>query len=179
MDRLRPASFVGLPLLVLGWLCAHELAYELARDDRHLHGYLAHTPLLAGTCAAVFFVGFLARAAGLARSPLPLWAPALVPTLGFTVQEHVERAVQLGGVPWGTVLEPVFLLGLLLQAPFAVAVALLARALTAVADAMAVRRRSCARFAASPVLERPTAAELRPVGALATGHAGRAPPVPA
>jgi hypothetical protein len=177
MDRLRPASFVALPLLVLGWLGAHELAYELAGGGRHLHGYLAHAPLLAGACAAVALAGVLARACGLARRRLPLWALALVPTFGFVVQEHVERALEAAGVPWGTGLEPVFLLGLLLQAPFAVAAALLTRALTAVADAVAVRRGPRARFSPLPPLPRPAAPELRLVTALAAGHAGRAPPV--
>ncbi|MGH2996803.1 MAG: hypothetical protein ACRDM9_10860, partial [Gaiellaceae bacterium] len=91
MERVRPASFVGLPLLVLGWLAAHELAYGLVGGDRHFHGYLAHAPVLVGTCTAVALAGIVARACGLAQRRLPLWALALVPALGFSVQEHVER----------------------------------------------------------------------------------------
>lgn len=177
MERVRPASFVGLPLLVLGWLGGHELAYELVGGDRHLHGYLAHAPLLVGTCAAVALAGFLVRACGLARRRLPLWALAAIPALGFAVQEHVERAVQADGIPWGTALEPVFLLGLLLQAPFALAAALVARAVTAVADAVTLIRRSPARIEPLAALPLPAPAELRPVAALAAGHAGRAPPL--
>jgi hypothetical protein len=176
MERIRSASFVGLPLLVLGWLGAHELAYELAGGDRHLHGYLAYAPLLAGTCAGLALAGFLARACGRSRSRLPLWAPVLVPTLGFALQELVERVVAVGGIPWGVALEPVFLLGLLLQTPFALAAALLARALTVVADAVTVAGRARPRFAPPSVLPRPAAAQLRQVAALAAGHAVRAPP---
>jgi hypothetical protein len=179
MERVRPAPFVGLPLLVLGWLGGHELAYGLVGSDRHLHGYLAHAPLLVGTCAAVALAGIVARACGLAQRQLPLWAVVLAPASGFAVQEHVERALQADGIPWGAALEPVFLIGLLLQAPFALAAALLARALTAVADAVTLVRRRRARTEPLSALPLPKTAELRPVAALAAGHAGREPPLPA
>ena len=177
MERFRPAWLLGLPLLAIGWLSAHSLAYELVAAEEHGHGYLAETPLFLSVCAAAVALSLGRRVAGRLGLSMPAWAAGLIPLLGFTVQEHLERALGLGVVPWGTALEPVFLLGLALQLPFALVALLLARALTAVADAVTARATTRARFAAAPALPRPTGTMPVLTPALAQGHAGRAPPV--
>jgi hypothetical protein len=80
-------------------------------------------------------------------------------------------------VPWGTALEPVFLLGLVLQLPFALAALLVARALTALADAVSARPAARPRIAFRLASRPPAHAELAGALALARGWAGRAPPV--
>lgn len=188
MERLRPAWLLGLPLAVLGWLTAHSAAYELAapegRERAHLlaasgHGYLEHAPLLVAACLVLAAAGFVARARGRARDPAPAWLLAVLPLAGFAVQEHLERALSSGTIPWETTLQPVFLLGLVLQLPFALGAAFLARALTRLADAVASRQAPPRRPRASLRIGAPLSALLPPRKALASGRAGRAPPVPA
>lgn len=177
MERLRPAWLLGLPLLAVGWLSAHALAYELVPAAEHGHGYLAQAPLFLTLCAATVSVALAARIAGRGGRTLPRWLAGALPLLGFAVQEHLERGLAFGAVPWGTAFEPVFLLGLVLQLPFALAALLVARALTALADAVAAgpaaRPRIAFRLAPPP----PAQAELAGALALARGWAGRAPPV--
>ena len=70
---------------------------------------------------------------------------ALTPLLLFSVQEHVEYALGHGRVSV-LVLQPAFLLGLLLQVPFAVAAWVAAAVLLRLAAAIARRfGRTCVR----------------------------------
>jgi hypothetical protein len=177
VERLRPAWLLGLPLLAVGWLSAHALAYELVPAAEHGHGYLAQAPLFLTLCAATVSVALAARIAGRRGRILPRWLAGALPLLGFAVQEHLERGLALGAVPWGTALEPVFLLGLVLQLPFALAALLVARALTALADAVAARPVARPRVACQLPSPRPDEAKLAGALALARGWAGRAPPV--
>lgn len=143
-DRL--AWLLSLGLAAAGGLAAHGLAYRVAEPHggrrEHLleetgHGYL--DPALVGSlCAALVVVGFAGRvlaSAGRADRP-PLWLFALAPPFGFALQEHVERALHHDTLLLAA-LEPTFIAGLLLQLPFALAALLAARALFAVADAVA------------------------------------------
>ncbi|MGH3031519.1 MAG: hypothetical protein ACRDNE_12305 [Gaiellaceae bacterium] len=177
MERLRPAWLLGLPLLAVGWLSAHALAYELVPVEEHGHGYLAQAPLFLTLCAATLGVALASRIAGRRGRGLPRWLAGALPLVGFAVQEHLERGLAVGAVPWGTALEPVFLLGLVLQLPFAVAALLVARALTALADAVAARPAARPRFPLRVAPARPAPAELAAAPVLARGWAGRAPPV--
>jgi len=187
VEHQRPAWLLALPLTVLAWLGAHELAYGLAFSSGHErthalaasgHGYLELTPLLAAVCLTLAAAGFLARVAGRASCTLPAWAFGTLPLVGFAVQEHVERLLT-GAASWGTALEPVFLVGLALQLPFGLAAALLARALLAAADELAAARAAPRRPRLRPaaVLSAATEADLVPEPALASRRAGRAPPV--
>jgi hypothetical protein len=185
MQRIGVAWLLGLPLAVLGWLSAHAVAYDVAFPSAHEradalaasgHDYLERAPLLAAVCVVVAAGGFLLRARGRSSRPLPAWALGLLPLVGFAVQEHVERALHAGAIPWGTGLEPVFLVGLALQLPFAVLAGLVARAFTGLADILAVQSVERLRVARCTFLPVPAAADPRPTTALASGHAGRAPP---
>ena len=142
----RLAWLLSLGLVAAGTLAAHGVAYRIAEphDERreHLleetgHGYL-DGPLVLSLCLALIVVGFAGRvlaSAGRANRP-PLWLFALAPPLGFALQEHAERALHHDTLLLA-VLEPTFLVGLLLQLPFALAALLAARALLAAAAAVA------------------------------------------
>lgn len=177
MERLRPAWLLGLPLLAIGWLSAHALAYELVAAEEHGHGYMAQAPLFLTLCAATAAVALAHRFLGRRDRAMPPWLAGLLPLAGFTLQEHLERALAADGSAWATGLEPVFLLGLLLQLPFALAALVAARALADAADAVAAREAPRSRVAVRLALPPPPAGDVPPAPALARGYAGRAPPV--
>ena len=143
----RLAWLLSLGLAAAGGLAAHGLAYRIAEPDperRHQllestgHSYLDPT-LVGSLCVALTVVGFAACVhTGIrrgARPPLLLFA--LVPPVGFALQEHAERMLHHSAFSAGTVFEPTFLAGLLLQLPFAVVALLTARALLVAAGALA------------------------------------------
>jgi hypothetical protein len=114
--RRALAWVVVAPLLGSGVLAAHDAAYWLTGSASDgVHGYLSHAPQVL----------FLASLAGLLLAPSGghpsrVSAHAFVRAASaiFAVQEHLERMVHGGAVPW-LVTSPVFLLGLVLQAPVA------------------------------------------------------------
>jgi len=176
--------------MVAGSLAAHCLAYGIVEPDPHRradvlaatgHGYLAHAPLALAAGIALLLAaltGHAVRAFRGGSSPRLTWPVALVPLLGFALQEHLERLVSGGHLPLAAALEPTFLVGLALQLPFALAALLVARALAGAAEAVG-----------RGLATAPRALALRPLGvaigvdaprprlpALALGRAGRAPP---
>lgn len=133
-----------MPVALAGGLTAHALAYRIvapgAHERSHLlassgHGYMSELRLLAAAGLAFVLVGFLWQA-GLAARGLEPSGPSrlvgLVPPLAFVLQEHLERLVHEGAFPVAAFTQPTFLIGLVLQLPFALlafaAAALLARA---------------------------------------------------
>ena len=188
--RGRARWLLSLPLAGAGWLSAHQLAYRLvpppdahaAHLERAAHGYLPETPLFVAFAlsAVVAALAVLATAVlGRPRSRPPALVFALLPPLGFVVQEAVERV--LTGEPLTTLaLEPVFLVGLLLQLPFAVAALAVARFLLEVSHELGRRLADALRQTwRAPRASRswPGSPDLPPVSALAGGHAQRGPPV--
>jgi hypothetical protein len=173
-----------LPLMAAGCLGAHSAAYRLVEPSapEPAHGYLTLAPLVLAIGVALGLVAALRSVlAGCAPARVPLYPFALLPPLAFTLQEHLERALQSGGGALETALEPAFLLGLLLQLPFALCALVLARSLLRVAEAagslLSLRvprslRPPIARAPASP-------ADLPRLSPLASPQAGRAPPLPA
>jgi hypothetical protein len=145
----RHAWLLSLGLLAGGVLAAHAFAYRLAvpeTDRRHHvleatgHGYLDEAPL-ASLCVTLVVVGFVGRMLAGARSSAhpPAWLFALAPPFGFALQEHLERLIHQGAFPFGAVAEPTFLIGLVLQLPFALVALLAATALLAAAATIAER----------------------------------------
>jgi hypothetical protein len=144
--RRHSAWLVSLPLVVLGSLLAHQLAYRLVAGqhaDALLadtgHGYLDQLPagaLIGAICLALgLALATLDRVRGAVGKAVPAPVIALVPLAGFALQEHVERFAYDGQVPWTAAFEATFLVGLALQLPFAALAFVAARALlhTAVA----------------------------------------------
>lgn len=173
--------------MTVGSLAAHALAYRIvdpgsAQRAADLaatgHGYLAYAPAALAGCVALLLAALVGQTVRSVRRRLPArvpWQIALVPVLGFAVQEHLERF--LAGAPVAAIVEPTFLVGLALQLPFALGALLLARALV----------RTAARIGQTlirPLAEPPRSAHA-PLGAavalprvrpLAFGTSGRGPP---
>lgn len=190
--RSRLAWPLATPLLAAGLLAGHDVSYRLvvadsvARDhflDRTGHSYLAVAPLL-GALAATLVVAALAWRAttslrGHPGATAPAWLFAALAPLAFTLQEHLERLVHDGAFPWQLALEPVFLVGLALQLPFALAALAMARVLESLTDGAI---RLLARFPVAPA--RAPASPLRGrrlpmprLRRLARAHAVRGPPL--
>lgn len=143
----RVAWLLSLGLAAAGGLAAHAVAYRVAEphagEREHLleetgHGYL-DLELLVLLCVMLIVVGFAGRVlAGAGRPGRPsVWVFALAPPIGFAFLEHAERLIHQDAF-LHTAFEPTFLVGLLLQVPFALAALLAARALLAAADALAL-----------------------------------------
>jgi hypothetical protein len=188
--RERLAWFVTLPIAVIGCQSAHAVTNvllgspESARSELLLrHGPGAGlVPLLACVALAAVAAGLMGRAAGAwsagrtaaVRLPFAIIAPAL-----FVVQEHVETLLRTGAAPIGTVVEPTFLSGLVLQIPFAIAAYAIARALIRLADgvrALVSSRRRVPRRAAG-IARRPASLAAPRSERNRWAHSGRAPPL--
>ena len=183
---------VVLPLTAGGCLAAHALAYRLVAPHAHErdnllaltgHGYLGYAPLMLGVLVAVLVVALGVVVGGVAHgSVCPRLSPSsflALPLLGFVVQEHAERFVHDGTLSAATMLEPAFLVGVLLQVPFALVVFLVARALLAAAEVVgkALAAPPCLRPLLPAVRrELPGAADLARIPVLALGYPGRGPP---
>lgn len=193
VERRRVAGVVSLALMAVGGLTAHALAYRLvdsetggahgAAHEQEVHGYLAYWPLCVAVSGAALIVSLAAiaftRARSHARLAPPLWLFALVPPLGFAVQEHLERLIASGVFPYAVTLEATFVVGLILQLPFALAAYLAARALIALAVAVARRRRGGERRrrrTSTPRFPRPLSPAVASAPALALGYGERGPP---
>ena len=189
---------ISLPLVVVSWFGAHCLAYwlvSLGAEHRagvhaaHGHAYLGYSPavgiwLLALVLGGlVLCVGEGLRGRRPSRPPVRLFA--VLPPVGFTVQEHLERLIGSGAIPHDLVLEPTFIVGLALQLPFALAALLVALALQAlgcglggtVARELAFRR--AVRHTPRLVSSVRSPARRSSPSVLALGHGPRAPPAAA
>jgi hypothetical protein len=196
MVSRRVTWVVSLPLAVASWLGAHCLAYWLVAPaaEHHMglhaeqgHAYLGYGPavgllgialVLAGVVLCVG-EGLRGRRAG--RPPVLLFV--LLPPVGFAIQEHLERWIASGQLPYDVVAEPTFLVGLSLQLPFALAALVLACALHAfgigIGGALAgwLAFRWPVRCAPALLRPLPSPAILVAPSPLALGHGQRAPPL--
>jgi hypothetical protein len=130
-----------LSLSAAGTLAAHDVAYRLAGaapDD--LHGYLAHAPQIL---LALVLPAALVAVSATRGSPRP-WLFGLLGASGFTLLEYAERLAH-GETPWLLFTTPLYLLGLALQLPFALAAWWLARALVGLERPVARRPVALAR----------------------------------
>ena len=191
MTRSRLAWVLSLGLLAAGWAMAHGVAYRIVVPDglerRQLleatgHSYLDPAPVFS-LCLTLVALGLVAcllsrDAKGPVRNPSP-WLVASLPLLGFAVQEHLERFIHDGQVPFTAALEPTFVIGLLLQLPFALAALLFARALLTFAATFvrALRARPAALVRAPAFFLEPVVATWPQPRAFVLGHGQRAPPL--
>lgn len=167
---------------------AYLLVAPGAAERQHLlegtgHGYLQHQSdlfavLIAVASVALFAVVALSRRGSRLSMP-PSWPFALMPLLGFPVQEHAERWLHTGAFPQDAASSRLFVLGLVLQLPFALVGWLAARWLFAVARSvgLALAHESFAIAAVvAPVARLRGIDRPQPRGASLGGLGSRAPP---
>jgi hypothetical protein len=141
----------------------------------HSHIDMAHWPLCAAVCGVVGLAGLALGGVRGGSARVPLWVFALVPPVGFVIQE------QMLALSEGTVAAPAGIglaLGLALQIPFALAAFLVARALLAFAATFvrSLRARPVVLVRAPAFLLEPLAASWPQPCAFVLGHGQRAPP---
>jgi hypothetical protein len=179
--RQRLSWLLFVPLTAIGGLVAHVAVQAVAVPAHHGAGMphshidIGHWPLCAAVCGVVGLAGL--ALAGVRGRParVPLWVFALVPPVGFAVQEEIFALSEGLATPSAGL---GLALGLVLQIPFALAAFLVARALLTFA-ATIVRS-----FRARPgVLVRAPAFFLEPLAAMwpqprafVLGYGQRAPP---
>ena len=188
MGRPRAAWLVALGLLGAGWVTAHILSYMLAVPAAERGQVLSQTGHGYFRAADLLILCVTITLAGLALSVIgghAAWAPspgtlALLPPVGFVVQEHVERLAASGAFPVHLVAEPQFLLGLLLQIPFALGALLCAHLLATFARRLAQRLGGTegpklvpVKLSWPPIVNR----RRRRLFAVAFGRGERAPPL--
>jgi hypothetical protein len=127
MARRTLAWLLVTPIAAAGVLAAHAAAYALTRTDPGPeHDYLAHAPQVIGLLATLGLLGLAVQERSL-RPRSPWWFAPAAP-LGFVCQEHLERVIHTGELPW-LLTTPSFLVGLALQLPVAVACVVIVRRL--------------------------------------------------
>jgi predicted small integral membrane protein len=190
--KRRAVWLIAIPLMLASSQIGHAVAYRLVYPDARIrwqalvssgHQYLSYWPLVFGVAGAVMLVGVVASGVEAARrrgpQAMPAWGFALLPLVGFTLQEFAERWLAGSNLPWWMVLQPTFRLGLVLQLPFALLAYLVARLLLRTAERVA--RALSGHAGAAERVGEVAAWSLRAVwpprsAALADGHAGRGPP---
>jgi hypothetical protein len=187
----RLAWLLAFVLTVAGWVSAHEVAYRLALPHPHAsgsdlvearHAYLAYASFFVVLClfaAVLCTAGLVLRPHGPRPPSGRLLLPfVLLPPVGFALQEVIESLLT-GGLPVEAALEATFLVGILIQVPFAVVALAVARLCFAVARSFARRREGSGRPKLLAFdLSLPLAAEAWPprLPALAFGCGERGPP---
>jgi predicted outer membrane lipoprotein len=171
MLRRTFAWILVVPVAAAGLLATHALAYELTGASvGRVHGYLAHAPQVVGLLATLSLVGLALQQRSVGR--LSAWSFSLLAPLGFACQEHLERLVHTGELPW-LLTSPPFLLGLALQVPVALVCVLVARRVAGVLVGVRRERPGTPGGAWLPLTARPAA---RPRVARRLRPVGRAPP---
>jgi hypothetical protein len=180
---------------VLGSQLAHALAYRLVTADgaerghelaASGHAYLSYAPVMLAVCSVLVVLALACELSHLLTDgsrqgtrPSPVIFAALAPAV-FACQEHFERLFHEGVFPWAAALQPTFVVGLLLQLPFAAAVYLLARLLLRVVRSLGrllaglPRSRAHACAATQPRIS----LRVPRVPVLALGYGSRGPPAP-
>lgn len=181
MRRQRLSWLLFVPLTAIGGLFAHVAVQAIAVSAQHgaqmphSHIDLSHWPLCAGVCGVVGLAGLALGGARGGSARVPLWVFALVPPVGFVIQE------QMFALSEGAAAPPAGLglaLGLALQIPFALAAFLVARALLTFAATLvrSFRARPAVLVRAPAFLLEPLAASWPQPPAFVLGYGQRAPP---
>jgi hypothetical protein len=199
--RLIPASSgplvsaASLLVGVAGWLVAHGVAYRLVAsggEGSHAmvegtgHGHLAFSSYVMAVSMGVLLLALagavVAGALGRTRPAVPLAPYVVLPLVDFVSHSVLESLRHGHVVSMGVALEPVFLVGLALQLPLALAALLLVRAGLGWAEGLG--RGLTPRWRARPRALAPPApprlligTEHRPIiSVLSSCCAGRGPP---
>ena len=117
---------VTLPFAAASVVIGHAIAYSVTGTPTGgMHDYLAHAPQIVFILASLAVLGLAADTRARRHSPLPL---AVLGIGAFVAQEHLERLIHTGHVPF-LFASPVMWLGIALQLPLAVAIWFVARRL--------------------------------------------------
>jgi hypothetical protein len=169
--RRAVAWLVVLPFAAASVLLGHWIAYGVVGDPSDdLHGYLAHAPQVVLVLATLALLGLATDARVRRRSMAPL---AGLATVAFVVQEHLERLIHTGELPF-LLTSPVLWLGIVLQIPIGLAIWWLARRVAE--DLATSARRNVPRLSAFAVPLVPPAAK-RIAAPACESRSGRGPPV--
>ena len=160
-----------LPFAAVSVLTGHVAAYRVTGAPADgLHGYLAHAPQVVLILATLALLGLAADARARRSSPIPL---ALLAIGAFVAQEHLERLIHTGEVPF-LLTSPALWVGVALQLPLTLAVWWFARRVAS--DLAGSPRRTAPRLVTLAV------PQCVPAGGplafrLTTAASGRGPPV--
>ena len=114
-----------LPLAGASVLIGHNLTYRLVGEPGNgLHDYLRHAPQLVAILATV---GLLGLAVDQRAATVGTGRFGFLGMVVFGLQEHVERLVHTGQLPF-ILTDRAFVLGVLLQVPIGILCVLVARA---------------------------------------------------
>ena len=117
---------VTLPFAAASVVLGHALAYGVTGTPTGgMHDYLSHAPQVVLILASLAVLGLAADTRARRHSPLPL---AALGVGAFMAQEHLERLIHTGHVPF-LFASPVLWVGIALQLPLAAAIWFLARRL--------------------------------------------------
>jgi hypothetical protein len=200
MLRRRLPWLLAVPLMATGSIAAHVIGYAVApgteehghdeaRELAALHersseGYAGHAVLPLGLVAALLGVLgirlIVSRLSGRDSRGLDAGCCFLLPLFAYSSQELIERMVNAESFPFHAVLEPRFLLGLVLQLPFAAVAFLLGWSLLSVGIRLIrlLAGRPVPRLRGRPTRpRRPTALTLPRVRPLSRGDPLRGPPL--
>lgn len=159
------------PVAAAGVLVTHAVAYRLTgTHPGAVHEYLAHVPQAVFVLTSLALVGLALQERSLSR--LSAWWVAPLAPVGFTVQEHVERLVHTGQLPF-LLGSPTFLLGLALQLPVALACVVVVRRVLGTLPAPRRRRPPVPATVWLPLSDSP---RLAPRTADRVRATGRGPP---
>ena len=171
MGRRALAWALVTPVAAAGVLVTHALAYRLTGTrPGPLHEYLAHVPQVVFVLASLALVGLAFQERSLSR--FSVWWVAPLAPLGFAAQEHVERLLHTGEVPF-LLTSPTFLLGLAFQLPVAVVCVVVVQRVLGALPATRPRRPPIPAAGWAPLSETP---RLVPRAVYRTRATGRAPP---
>lgn len=172
MTRRLLAWALVTPLAAAGILVAHAAAYGLTGTPTGpVHAYLDHVPQVVAVLATIGLVGLAVQQRRVGSRSIGAFA--LAAPAGFACQEHVERLIHTGEVPW-LLTTPSFLVGLALQVPVALLCVLVARRVVGTLTTVrSLRRPPALGVVALPLSEAPA---LRPPRARPTRATGRSPP---
>ena len=117
---------VTLPFAAASLVLGHAIAYGVTGTPTGgMHDYLAHAPQVVFILASLAVLGLAADSRARRHSPVSLAALGIG---AFVAQEHLERLIHTGHVPF-LFASPVLWLGIALQLPLAVVIWFVARRL--------------------------------------------------
>ena len=155
--KTRTLWALTLPFLLLSETAGHAVVAKLfdPHGERHFlaQDYLEYVQAAGAICLALAGAALVRRAAsafrGRTAGSLPSWHLAVVSSVAFLAQEHLESFLHNGEIVWLTSFEPAVVLGAVMQLPCGLLAVWLVRTLLRAADELGhalsrrTERRAC------------------------------------